>query len=191
MYLYFLPTLSSTPLSENASDTEAESTIPVPTSDGGVEHYNARFLPASAWLRLAQEGRIILFPPQFFLLHQLAQHFDNLPSPTSYGSVSREPVPQEELEARRKRLLEFVKSGEPPWTEKCISPSALAMRDGQKREDGRAVLGLYHPGPELDGSGRSGIAEQVVLVDFKKEGPRRLIVTSRSEAMGSSKVSKL
>ncbi|KAK5154430.1 hypothetical protein LTS14_006565 [Recurvomyces mirabilis] len=188
MYLYFLPTLNSTPLSEAASqdDDEAEVRIPVPTTDGGLEHTNARWLPASAWLRLAQEGRIILFPPQFFLLHQVAQHFDNLSSPTAYGSISRESIPRDELEARRKRLSDFVKTGDPPWTEKCISPSVQPRRDGKRREDGRVVLGLNRPGPELEASktGRKGVVEQCVLVDFKKDGPRRLAVISREEAMG-------
>lgn len=202
MYLYFLPTLNQTPLSDASQakgdeSGETEVQIPIPTADGGVEHTNARFLPASVWLRLAQEGRIILFPPQFFLLHQVAQHFDRLPSPTAYGSLSREPVPRDELEARRKRLLEFVKTGTPPWTEMCISPSVQPPRGGKRREDGRVVLGLHRPGPEpeaLRGAGgkkREGVREECVLVDFKKEGPRRLEVVSRAEAMGNNEGSKL
>lgn len=186
MYLYFLPTLNATPLSESGQhDEEAEVTIPVPTTDGGLEHTHARFLPASVWLRLAQEGRIILFPPQFFLLHQVAQHFDNLPSPTAYGSISRQPLPREELEIRRKRLVEFVKSGNPPWTEMCISPTVLPPRDGKRRTDQRVVLALNRPGPELEALnvGRRGVANECVLVDFRKEGPRRLAVISREEAM--------
>ncbi|KAI7158790.1 hypothetical protein KC349_g4634 [Hortaea werneckii] len=208
MYLYFLPTLNQTPLSdasqakgEMAGDGSSEADevqIPIPTADGGVEHTNARFLPASVWLRLAQEGRIILFPPQFFLLHQVAQHFDRLPSPTAYASLSRDPVPREELESRRKRLLDFVKSGTPPWTEMCISPSVQPPRGGKRREDGRVVLGLHRPGPELEamragggGRKREGVREECVLVDFKKEGPRRLEVVSRAEAMGNKEGSKL
>ena len=190
MYLYFLPTLNSTPLSDAANQSGADDEegirIPVPTTDGGLEHTTARFLPASVWLRLAQEGRIILFPPQFFLLHQVAQHFDNLPSPTAYGSISREPLPREELEARRKRLTDFVRTGEPPWTEKCISPTVQPLRGGKKREDGRVVLGLNRPGPELEAAktGRKGVPDQCVLVEFKKEGPRKLAVISREEALG-------
>lgn len=189
MYLYFLPTLSATPIS--SSEEDAEVAIPTPTSDGGKEHTTARFLPASAWLRLAQEGRIILFPPQFFLLHQVAQHFDALPSPTAYASISREQPPRDELETRRKRLLDFVKTGSPPWTEKCISPSVLPARDGKKRDDGRVVLGLDRPGPELEGSGRQGLSEQVVLVSFRKEGPRQLAVGSRKEVLGEAREGKL
>ncbi|EMC99718.1 hypothetical protein BAUCODRAFT_54960, partial [Baudoinia panamericana UAMH 10762] len=192
MYLYFLPTLTATPLSDSSSadgDGEGEEgvRIPVPTTDGGLEHTTARFLPASVWLRLAQEGRIILFPPQFFLLHQVAQHFDSLPSPTAYGRISRSQLPREELEARRKRLLEFVKTtGEPVWTEKCISPTVMAPRGGKRREDGRVILGLNRPGPELEAAktGRRGVGEECVLVEFRKEGPRRLAVISREEAIG-------
>lgn len=186
MYLYFLPTLNATPLSESGQqDEEAEVTIPVPTTDGGLEHTHARFLPASVWLRLAQEGRIILFPPQFFLLHQVAQHFDNLPSPTAYGSISRQPLSREELEIRRQRLVEFVKAGNPPWTDMCISPTVLPARDGKRREDQRVVLGLNRPGPELEALnvGRKGVSDECVLVDFQKEGPRRLAVISREEAL--------
>lgn len=115
----------------------------------------------------------------------MAQHFDDLSSPTAYGSISREQVPREELESRRKRLTEFVKTGQPPWTDKVISPTVMPARDGKKREDGRVVLSLHKPGPELDKSDKRGIMEQVVLVEFKKEGPRRLFVASREEALGS------
>ena len=188
MYLYFLPTLNSTSLKETtASDEDADVKIPVPTTDGGLEHTTARFLPASAWLRLAQEGRIIMFPPQFFLLHLVAQHLDNLSSPTAYGSISRDPLPREELEARRKRLLEFVTTtGAPRWTEKCISPIVLPPRDGKRREDNRSVLALDKPGPELKDSGRAGEREYCVLVNFRKEGPRQLSVITRSEALGAN-----
>ena len=184
MYIYFLPTLSSTPLSESSNDdSEEEVKIPVPTTDGGLEHTTARFLPASVWLRLGQEGRIILFPPQFFLLHQVAQNFDTLSGPTAYGSISRDRLPREELEARRKALLDFVKTGEPPWTDKVISPILMPTRDGKKREDNRSILGLDKPGPELAGSARAGVKDQCILVNFRKEGPRHLAVISRQEAL--------
>ncbi|KAK3055435.1 hypothetical protein LTR09_003355 [Extremus antarcticus] len=184
MYLYFLPTLSSTPLSDSAAaDSEEEFKVPTPTTDGGLEHTTARFLPASAWLRLAQEGRIIMFPPQFFLLHHVAQHFDNLPNPTAYGSISRETLSRDELESRRKALVEFVKTGDPPYTEKVISPIVLPARNGQKRDDNRSVLGLDKPGPELAGSGRSGVKDQCVLVNFRKEGPRQLAIISKQDAL--------
>ena len=183
MYLYFLPTMSSTSFKESSQDNEEEEVkIPLPTTDGGLEHTTARFLPASVWLRLAQEGRIIMFPPQFFLLHQIAQHFDNLPDPIAYGSISRDPLSRQELEKRRKSLTDFVKTSQPPWTEKVISPIIRPVRDGKKREDNRSVLSLEKPGPELEGSGRSGENEQCILVNFRKEGPRHLAVISKVEA---------
>jgi hypothetical protein len=47
------------------------------------------------------------------------------------------------------------------------------------------VLGLERPGPELEAAnaGRRGHYEDCVLVDFKKEGPRRVAVISREEAL--------
>lgn len=184
MYLYFLPTMQATSLTETSKDNEEEEVkIPLPTTDGGLEHTTARFLPASVWLRLAQEGRIIMFPPQFFLLHQVAQHFDKLPNPTAYGSISREPVSREELEARRQALRDFVKTSQPAWTHKVISP-IVRPAYGKKRNDTRSVLSLENPGPELAGSNREGEKEQVVLVNFRKEGPRHLAVVSREEALG-------
>ncbi|QIW99523.1 hypothetical protein AMS68_005041 [Peltaster fructicola] len=189
MYLYFMPTFATSPLQGHQAGSDElppEVSIPVPTTDGGIEHTNARFLPASVWLRLAQEGRIILFPPQFFLLHQVAQFLDNLRSPTAYSSVSRDTVPREELESRRKRLLQFVRGGDPPWTEKCISPNVTPTRDGSFRDDGRVALGLNWPGLELKDSSRKGVSDQCVLVEFKREGPRRLEVVSRDEALKPS-----
>lgn len=201
MYLYFLPTLATVPPFEgaegasgnaNSAEESAEARIPVPTTDGGIEHTNARFLPAAAWCRLAQEGRIILFPPQFFLLHQVAQFLDGLSSPTAYGSLPPQgaaAVPRTELEARRRRLLDFVKNSQPPWTEMCICPTPLPpSRDGKPREDGRAILGLHRPGPELEAGKvkRSGCFDQCVLVAFSKEGPRKVAVVSREEVLGGS-----
>lgn len=49
------------------------------------------------------------------------------------------------------------------------------------KEDGRAVLGLDKPGPELEGSGRNGERERVVLVDFAKTGPRKVEVVWRKD----------
>ena len=79
-----------------------------------------------------------------------------------------------------------MESGDPPWTDVCISPAVQPPRGGRRREDGRVVLGLHRPGPELEEAGikRKGVTEQCVLVDFKKKGPRRLMVVSREEAMG-------
>lgn len=174
MYLYFLPLPlapeSEKHLLEEIPEGGKPEEIQVPTSDGGVEITEARFLPASEWLRLAQRGEIILFPPQFLLLHLVAGFLDKEPRPADSSAASLE-----ELEWRRRELVEFVYSGSPPWTEKCISPKMLKMG-----EDGRAVLGLDHPGPELRGSERRGESERVVIVKFKKGEAREVEVAWRS-----------
>lgn len=88
-------------------------------------------------------------------------------------------------------MLDFVGTSNPPWGEKCISPTALAMPGGKRREDGRVALGLDKPGPELAGTGRKGESDHVVLVEFKKEGPRRVEVMLRSKALAEGRNPKL
>lgn len=178
MYLYCMPLPEAAAATEATEGlpVDAEAVIPVPTSDGGIEHTAARFLPASSWLDLARSGEIILFPPQFFLLHLVAQHL----SPSADGSVQSTRV----LQQQRDALVEFIRKG--GWGDKCISPSMSAKR----KSDGRIVLGLDKPGPELEGSGREGIKDHVVLVDFKKEGPRRVEVRLRNEVLAEERAQK-
>lgn len=171
MYLYFMPlptTVDKKLLEELPSEGEREE-IQVPTSDGGIEVTEAQFLRASEWLRRAQEGEIILFPPQFLLLNLVSGFLDQ--EPRSGTSV-------EELEKRRTALVDFVHSGSPPWSEKYISPKMLKMT-----EDGRTVLSLDDAGPELKGSGRKGESDRVVLVRFKKGGPRDVKVMWKKDAL--------
>ncbi|KAL8652148.1 MAG: hypothetical protein Q9210_002855 [Variospora velana] len=166
MYLYFLP-------------LEAQEGIPqmlhLPTSDGGVEHTEAEFLPAREWLARAQADKIILFPPQFFLLSLVADFLGTTPGAEdgAEGLLSTE-----RLQAQREALLDFVKSGDPPWGEKCISPSPL-------RKDGKElIMGLDEPGPELEGTDRKGDDERVIWVRFKgKDGTSGLRVGWRKDVM--------
>lgn len=58
-----------------------------------------------------------------------------------------------------------------------MSPRTLFVRG----EDGRVVLGLEKPGPELEGSTRGGDWERVVLVRFTKKGPVEVEVRGREE----------
>lgn len=127
----------------------------------------AQFLPASEWLRLASKNDIVLFPPQYLLLHIVSQFLDKEP---------RETASSEELRRRRSELVEFVHSGNPPWTQKYISPKLLKVLP-----DGKVVLALDSPGPELKGSDKKGEADRVVIVRFKKEGPRDVEVRWRKE----------
>ncbi|OQD66855.1 hypothetical protein PENPOL_c004G06359 [Penicillium polonicum] len=171
MYLYFLPlpvNVDKKLLDQLPSEGEHEE-HQIPTSDGGIEVTEAQFLPASEWVSRAQKAEIILFPPQFLLLHLVSGFLDR--EPRADASV-------EEMEKRRQALVEFVHSGSPPWTEKCISPKMLLMTS-----DGRSVLGLNDPGPELKGSSKRGESERVVLVRFKKGSAREVAVGWKKDVL--------
>jgi len=188
MYVYFLPLATGDGDSETAgsgkigplSTSGGDVDIPVPTHDGGLEHTEARFLPAQEWIQLAESGEIILFPPQFFLL-SLINPFLSPPSGKSLNELSTE-----ELTKQRRGLKEFLKTGDPPWGEKCISPIQFMKR----KEDGRVVLALDKPGHELTESGRRGEAERVVLVYFRKEGPRKVEVRWKKEVLEEERAAK-
>ena len=180
MYIYFLP-VAKTGSTSTAGHlpVQSEALIPTPTSDGGIEHTAARFLPPSKWLSMSRAGEIILFPPQFFLLHLLSPFL----SPENVPTV----LDPEELSRQREAVVDFVKSGDPPWGEKCMSPIGLFW----KGSDGRAVLGLDKPGLELEGSGRRGDVERVVLVDFRKEGPREVEVAWKKDVFKEEREDKV
>ena len=167
MYIYFLP------LPSTASDTlkVKDAVIPVPTSDGGIEHTAATFLPPSAWLTRARDGLVDLFPPQYFLLHLLAPFF----SPENVPSV----ISPEVLKQQRDAFLDFYHTGHPPWARRCICPVVLSWN----KDNGTTILGLDKPGPELDGTGRRGDAERVVVATTRQGGPRKLEVRWRAAVM--------
>jgi 8-oxo-dGTP pyrophosphatase MutT (NUDIX family) len=177
MYLYILPSDVSKDALSAAEPTwtgPPEHTTPAfaPSSDGGLENIAATFAPAHTWLRLAQSGAIILFPPQFLLLHLISQFLDNKDIP-----------PQQRVQQLKQFVHHKEDDGSPPWSEKCISPYALALP--RPREDGKVVLALDKPGPELEGKGEAvrGDAERVVLVRMSKEGPRDLEIRNRTEVV--------
>ncbi|PIG81102.1 NUDIX family hydrolase [Aspergillus arachidicola] len=175
MYLYFLPLpleSDKSLLSELPAEGEREE-IQIPTSDGGIEVTEARFLPASEWLRLAGSGEVVMFPPQILLLHLVSQFLDQVPRITD--SV-------DELRRRRAELVDFVHTGNPPWTEKCISPKMLKMSS-----DGRTILALDHPGPELKGTDRRGEPDRVVLVKFAKGTARQVEVRWKKDVFSEDK----
>jgi 8-oxo-dGTP pyrophosphatase MutT (NUDIX family) len=191
MYLYILPQPSndSTRIASDppAPDSKQPTADFTPVSDDSLENTSATFSRAHVWLSRAQSGEIILFPPQFLLLHLISQFLDDESLPPS---------------RRIEQLREFIHrkeaggdgDGEVSWTEKCISPYALTTPS--TRADGKVVLGLDKPGPEVEelrrgGSGLelklTGDRERVVLVKFRKEGPRELEVRWRSEVMEESR----
>ena len=181
MYLYMLPL-----------QTDQHTLLPTPTHDGGVEHTAATFDNPHTWLAQAQQGAIILFPPQFYLLHHISS-FVPAPSPEKGTPKS--------YQAQRTALHAFLhqtptttgdappgdKTARIPWSDKVISPTSLFMRKG----DGKLVLGLDKPGPELRGSERGGDAERVVLVKFAKGGPSEVEVRNRGEVLAEERAGKL
>jgi 8-oxo-dGTP pyrophosphatase MutT (NUDIX family) len=186
MYLYILPSkdpdstpeAAEPPTTSHKKDTNPNilTTNPTadftPTSDGSLENTAATFSRASTWLTLAQSGTIILFPPQFLLLHLIARFLDHPSYP-----------PQQRIQ----QLLSFIHQqpnpddGTPPWSHKYISPYALTL--AHPREDGKVVLALDKPGPEVEGFGLKGDGERVVLVKWRKEGPRELEVRMKREVL--------
>ncbi|RDA86831.1 hypothetical protein CP532_1385 [Ophiocordyceps camponoti-leonardi (nom. inval.)] len=60
--------------------------------------------------------------------------------------------------------------------DKVICPRPIAVLP-----DKRTVLALDEPGPELQGSGREGDGEKVLLVEFARGGPRVLEVRRRRD----------
>lgn len=130
-----------------------------------VETMAAEWGFAKDWTRRAREGEIILFPPQYLLLSLCSQFLD-----VEEGSIGQ----------RRERLQHFIlNDGTPTWDKKYISPMGLSFG----RADGRAVLALDKPGPELKDTDLRGDDQRVVLVKFQKEGPRRVEVRWRKDVM--------
>lgn len=195
MYLYLMP-LSATIPSSSSSTTTVE-VHQTPTSDGGLEHTAATFASAAEWLRRQERGEVVLFPPQCFLLTMVARALE------SAG-------PGADVAAQRRALVDFVtrapsgatqneekgsvrvdggggKKVHPtamiPWTEKVMSPEVLFVR----KSDGRLVLGIDKPGPELKGSGRGGDFKRVVLAKFGKQGPTQVEVRNRDEVLREEK----
>jgi hypothetical protein len=172
MYIYFLP------LTQTTKNISSKSVILIPTSDGGVEHTAALFAPCLTWLQQASKNEIILFPPQFYLMYVLSPFLTTTFSfPLSTGT----------LQEQRNKVMEFLKGdggdgNGVQWADKVMSPIGILMT-----REGKSVLGLEKPGPELNGSGRSGDEKRVVLVRFSREGPKDVEVRVRSEVLKEEK----
>lgn len=178
MYIYLLP----------ESGTGISSEIILPVADGGVEHTAAQFAPVSVWLDRARDDSVTLFTPQFYLLNLLAP----ILSTSSALSPNKDST---DIAAQRKELLSFLarvptadvekENQSPmariPWSEKVMCAYDMKV----KRADGRVVLGLDNPGPELEGTGRGGDYERVVIVDLRKKGrPENIGVQMRAVVLG-------
>jgi hypothetical protein len=176
MYIYFLP-LTQT----SAQNITSKYIVPTPTSDGGVEHTAAIFAPCQEWLDQATRNDIILFPPQYYLMHLLSP----------FLTPSSSPLSTSELQEQRDAVIGFLQGDGDgkgvQWADKVMSPVGLLMR----KSDGRSVLSLERPGPELKDSGRRGDEKRVVLVKFSKEGPRNVEVRLRKEVLDDEKGANL
>jgi 8-oxo-dGTP pyrophosphatase MutT (NUDIX family) len=180
MYVYMLP------LSQGDAPP---SEMLLATPDNGVEHTAATFASPQAFLSRLAAGEIILFPPQAYLLSHLARFLQPAPSTLS-GDAS---ALQKHYATQRSALLEFLQAtptatsakaqAHPTsliaWSDKVMSPHNLFVRQG----DGRVVLGLDKPGPELKGSDRGGDWEHVVLVRFGKSGPSEVEIRKREDVL--------
>lgn len=153
MYLYFLPLESGLELGKQTKQ------IHIPTPDGGVEHTAANFAWAGEWIDSALKGECVLFPPQFFLLSLVADFLK--PPPPKVGKD--EKLNTERLKEQRRKLMEFVQGGDPPWGDKCISPNPI------KKSGDTLWMGMGDAGPELEGTGRSGDKERVLKVELSGE----------------------
>lgn len=175
MYVYFLPIPgTSNGKAVRNLPIDGENEVQMPTSDGGVEVTEASYLPPSEWLRLARANEIIMFPPQYFLLHLISEIF----AKANVEGESSENPSEEVLNRQRSELRRFIHSGNPAWTEKYMCPKPVTVMP-----DGRVALGLDYLGPELEGSDKKGEADRVVLTRFKKEGPRDVEVRWRQEVL--------
>lgn len=120
MYLYMLPLASEASRPSGLPQTDLnQAIIPTPTHDGGVEHTAATFDDARAWLGRARAGDIILFPPQFYLLHLVSEFLRPQPS-TPEGPPQQQ---REYYQAQRNALLEFLKRT-PTSTSASAGPGA-------------------------------------------------------------------
>ncbi|KAI1420674.1 hypothetical protein F5Y12DRAFT_788083 [Xylaria sp. FL1777] len=186
MYVYMLPLETSADPVLSAAQSEAL----IPTPDGGAEITTAHFDDVAEWLARQGRGDIVLFPPQYFLLHLLSRFL--VGASAEDGSQATE-----HYDAQREELRVFLRTvpttahpravGHPtsriPWADKVISPVTLGLRHG----DRKAILALDKPGAELKGSARGGDWERVVLVRFGKGGPRDVEVRGREEVLAEER----
>ena len=163
MYLYLLPLESPQDLAP----------AQIPTSDGGIEHTEAVFDYAGNWLQRSRAGEIVLFPPQVFLLTQIAPFLETPPD-DSFSSVQ---LHRAWLERQRTRLTAFVSDTKenPSWVEKCISPRPV-RKMGKK-----VVMSLDYAGDEAQGANRKGDMQRLMLWSLEKGEPTGIEVCDRRE----------
>jgi hypothetical protein len=162
--------------------TQAEAVLPTPD---GTEITTSVFEDASTWLARQERGEVILFPPQAFLLTLVSQFCTG---PAASALIGDDSIAH--YQSQRQALLSFLHktptathpkalkqaTSNISWADKVISPVATLVLP-----DGRAVLSLEKPGPELKGSERGGDWERVVLVRFVKGTATEVEIRSRED----------
>jgi hypothetical protein len=171
MYVYMLP------LGESTLADQGDYFIP--RSDGGKEHNSATFKYAEEWTELAQKNKILMFPPQFYLISLLAP----------FLRKPEKALSRAELQKQRDQVVDFLGNlpagGEDqvPWGKKIISPTT-----GKMSKDGRAILLLDTSGPEMNNVRRGDTTRVVLMANAKgSKDPRerKLEVRSWKELEGS------
>lgn len=206
MYIYMLPLSSPSQSPGTSSEGEEDPTISeaarseamIPTPDGGVEHTAARFDEAATWLEKHRRDEIVLFPPQYFLLHLISQFLTGPPPPAPDSPSEAAATERHYYRKQREQLVGFLETvpttsdpkaarhptAQIPWSRKVISPTTLGVR----QSDRRSILGLDKPGYELRGTDRGGDMERVVLVKFEKGGlVRNVKVRGRAEVLAEER----
>ncbi|EXJ76864.1 hypothetical protein A1O3_10509 [Capronia epimyces CBS 606.96] len=168
MYIYFVGLEEAGNPSVRATGDEVETMAP-------------EWRRAKDWLARARSGEIVLFPPQFLLLYLISGILDA-------GMVDGREESRDEVLTKRERLRHMIENeGSPvPWKDKFISPIGLQFG----REDGRSVLALDKPGPELKASDLKGDSDYVVLVKFSREGPREVEVALKKDVLQKERLLK-
>lgn len=151
------------------------------TATAPDEHTAALWASPVELLRRADAGAVTLFPPQYYLLCLVADALGADEDGAEAGPARRA--------AQRARLQAWLRrtptgaaphaTARIPWADKVVCPERLPLR----RRDGRAVLALHRPGPELDGTSRGGDWDRVLLVDAAGGVPRRLKVRERAAVL--------
>lgn len=171
MYVYMLP------LEESTLADQGDYFIP--RSDGGKEHNSATFKYAEEWTELAQSNKILMFPPQFYLISLLAPF---LRKPEKALSTA-------ELQKQRDKVVDFLENlpadsdDQVPWARKIISPTM-----GKISKDGRPILLLDTSGPEMNNIRRGDTSRFVLMLvakGSKDPRERRLEVRNRKEMAAS------
>ncbi|GMK55507.1 hypothetical protein CspeluHIS016_0205630 [Cutaneotrichosporon spelunceum] len=156
MYIYLLPLDYDGPLD--------------PEDDGGLEHTEAEMAPPGVWLARALAGDVTLYEPQAFILALLAQF---LTGPGDYAAQRAAlsswlwRFPTGKTEHFTARI---------PWADKVFCPVSVGTT-----ASGKEVLTMEPAGPELEGQGRGGDYDRVVLVNNWVTSSRNIEVRMRDE----------